>query len=487
MSCKCGPSDDLGGRIDLQYAVKIVCGVIKPSSQPPNPLPPGRYSTAINVHNPSRCDVTTLRWKVAIGLPGLRVGPVSEFAEASLGPDDALEIDCSDVMALLKASGIKLPAYVKGWVIIESPAELDVVAVYGTSTNRDAAAEPVNTFHTERVEPRCLTVCDDFVLDISTGVADWYVKGPAAGAVFVQATLSPPDPVSPWANPPGGSMWVVPGTLRTEGNYTYRLSFKLCSGFRTPDLGLNLLADDYANVFLNGHQLPPVQTGGVNFTTPINFSTNSHFKAGDNELIIVVYNKRETPTGLALHGSIEIANGRCPGVAYPLLQCPGVCYSLYSRTFYANPFIGFFIDMNQAVEGPGCNGSTIGDTGGSRRSEKFGASLTGSITPGTSIEYRVFTRNLMGGLIGWSSWNSAGLAGTIGADDPMTALEIRLVNAPVNCHVAYRVATRPRLAKWDPNVTWSPWFNDGATAGTTAGIGWPTRYPPIVAVEVQIV
>ena len=113
-------------------------------------------------------------------------------------------------------------------------------------------------------------------------------------------------------------------------------------------------------------------------------------------------------------------------------------------------------------------------------------SLNGSIVPGTSIEYQVFTRNLQGSLIGWSAWTSNGLAGTVGADFPITALAIRFGVAPINCHVAYRVATRPRLGVYDPNVTWSPWYYDGATAGSITGIGFPERYPPIVAVEVRI-
>ena len=485
MTCKCCSTGEVsGGRVDFQYAVKIVCGVIKTSEQTPNPLPPGQYSTATNVHNPSRCDTVTLRWKVAIGLPGLRVGPVSDFAEASLGPDEALEIDCSDVMSRLERSGIRLPPYVKGWVIIESPAELDVVAVYGTAID---GREAVNAFHTERVEPRCLPVCDDYALDISTGVADWYVKGPAAGAGFTQATLS--QPVGPWAAPPTGSLWVTPGSLNSVGNYTYRLPFKLCSGFRNPGLNLRLLADYYANVFLNGQQIPPVQTNGPNYSTQIGFSANSHFKAGDNELTVVVRNRGKSQTGLALRGSIEVANGRCPGDSYPLLVCPEVCYSLYTRTFYANPFGGGFVDINQRLD-QGCQPSPIGETNGRRRAERFGASLTGTITPGTVIEYRVFTRNATGPLIGWTPWTKTGLAGTIGPDRAITALQIRLVSAPVKCHVRYRVATRPRLAKWDPNVTWSNYYYDGQTAsenGSTSGIGFPARFPPIVAVEVQIV
>jgi hypothetical protein len=489
MSCKCSGASE-GERVDFQYAVKIVCGLIKISDQPPNPLPPGRYSTATNVHNPSRCDTVVLRWKVAIGLPGLKVGPISSFAEASLGPDEALEIDCSDVMARLKRDGVPLPAYVKGWVIIECPSELDVVAVYGTSTASGDApvSAPVNAFHTERVEPRCLPICDDFVLDISTGVADWYVKGPAIGAGFAQATLS--SATSPWAQPPGGSRWVIPGNLTSDGEYTYRLRFKLCSGFRKPSLSLQLLADYFANVFLNGHQIPPVQTaaGGPNFTTLIPFTTNSFFKAGDNELIVVVNNtERLSPTGLALHGSIEIENGRCAGVPYPLLVCPEIRYYLHTRTFYFNPFPGLgFVDIDRGTS-YGQNGQQLGDTSGKVRAEEFGAALQGVIAPGTSLEYEVFTKSVSG-TTGWVSPPApGGMAGIAGPDHAITALRIRLVNAPVHCHVKYSVATRPRLAKWDPNVTWGPDTYDWGIAGTTASVGWPGQFPPVVAVKVEIV
>jgi hypothetical protein len=448
MSCKCsGAGDGSGGRVDFQYAVKIVCGLIRTTQQPPNPLPPGRYSTATNVHNPSRCDTVMLRWKVAIGLPGLKVGPVSDFADASLGPDEALEIDCSDVMARFRGGDVSALPYIKGWVIIESPAQLDVVAVYGTATG---PTENVNAFHTERVEPRCIPVCDNFVLDISTGVADWYVKGPAAGAGFTQPTLSPPDPVSPWANPPTGSLWLVPGSLRDEGDYTYRLKFKLCSGFRNPSLSLNLLADDYANVYLNGHQLPPVQTGGLNFATPVGFATNTFFKAGDNELTIVVHNKRETPTGLALHGAIEVANGLCAGVPYPLLVCPTVRYDLHSRILYFDPFLGVTIDFNEG-NASGVYPQQVGNQDGQHRAEEFGAGLQAPVTPGTSIEYNVFTRSISG-TTGWTGWQQSGMAGLTGPDQAITALQIRLVNAPVHCHVRYKVATRFRLDQWEPAI-----------------------------------
>lgn len=451
MSCKCsGTAEGSHERVDFQYAVKIVCGIVRVSDNPPNPLPPGRYSTATNVHNPSRCDVATFRWKVAIGLPGLKVGPVSDFADASLGPDDALEIDCSDVMALLKRSGIRLPPYVKGWVVIESAAELDVVAVYGTARE---ANEAVNAFHTERVEPRCLPVCDDFALNISTGVARWEVKGPGTNAAFSEATLS--QPVGSWSAPPAGSLWIIPGATQSEGDYTYRLTFKLCSGFRKPSLSLSLLADYFANVFLNGQQITPVQIGGPNFNTPVSFSTNSHFKAGDNELTVVVHNSEKSPTGLALHGGVEVQNGLCSGAPMPLLVCPEICYEAYTRHFFFQQDGGWW-------SGVSCNGSEAGTTGQHRRMQAFRAHLTGTVAPGTTIEYR---GHMQGS--GWTNpWTQEGLiCGILNQPRRMEAIEMRLINAPLCCSLGYQVHMRKDI--FSGTGGWGNWAYNGQTAGTT--------------------
>lgn len=52
-----------------------------------------------------------------------------------LGPDWGLEIDCSDIRNVLleqpsRGPGPQAPIFIKGWVVIESPDPLDVVAVY---------------------------------------------------------------------------------------------------------------------------------------------------------------------------------------------------------------------------------------------------------------------------------------------------------------------------------------------------------------------
>ena len=122
----------------FEYAVKVVCGKQDPSS---DILAGGRYFTAVNIHNPRRT-TAVLRRKVAIAGPG-EPGRVSGFVEMRLRNDEALEIDCRLVHRQADAE------WVKGFLVIQSSQELDVVAVYTTSSGDYATS-----FHTERVPVR---------------------------------------------------------------------------------------------------------------------------------------------------------------------------------------------------------------------------------------------------------------------------------------------------------------------------------------------
>ncbi|MHC4617828.1 MAG: CARDB domain-containing protein [Planctomycetota bacterium] len=124
----------------FQYAVKFVCG-----RSAGKVVASGDYFTAINVHNPTYGDVH-FRKKVATALPGEQPGPVSRFSDAKLGSDQALEIDCEDISRHAQTEAESL----KGFVVIESDVELDVVAFY-SAAGRDGQVE---TLHTERVTPR---------------------------------------------------------------------------------------------------------------------------------------------------------------------------------------------------------------------------------------------------------------------------------------------------------------------------------------------
>ncbi len=133
-----------------EYSVKFVCG------KPQTPvLASGEYFTAINVHNPNDQPIE-FKKKIAVALPKQTAGPVSRFFHAKLKSDQALEIDCPDIVE--RAPKLKdfpegfrediLKGFLKGFVVIRSHLELDVVAVYTT------AEWQVETMHTERVPYR---------------------------------------------------------------------------------------------------------------------------------------------------------------------------------------------------------------------------------------------------------------------------------------------------------------------------------------------
>jgi len=132
-----GPTESTAPTSGFEYAVKFVCG------RPEVPVvAPGDYFTAINVHNPSARPVL-FRKKIAVALPSEKAGPVSRFFEAQLKSDEALEIDCQDILRHAQAQG-----FLKGFVVIETPSELDVVAVY------TAGHPAVETLEIEHVQPR---------------------------------------------------------------------------------------------------------------------------------------------------------------------------------------------------------------------------------------------------------------------------------------------------------------------------------------------
>jgi hypothetical protein len=107
----------------------------------------GHYYTAINVHNPAD-KATFVRFKFAAALPGGKPGPVSRFEEITLGPDQVISIDCARMYEMLHGHPDE---FIDGFAVIESDADLDVVAVYTAGEH-----ETVRTLHTERVPARLL-------------------------------------------------------------------------------------------------------------------------------------------------------------------------------------------------------------------------------------------------------------------------------------------------------------------------------------------
>ena len=131
-------------RFHWVYAAKFLCGEIKPAEpEREGPAEPGRYATAINVHNPGGRPIA-FRKKAVLLFDGShpddaleRPIPPRRPVARKLGPDFGLEIDCRDIRELLLRDpaggpGPKAPIFIKGWVVIETVADtpLDVVAVY---------------------------------------------------------------------------------------------------------------------------------------------------------------------------------------------------------------------------------------------------------------------------------------------------------------------------------------------------------------------
>ena len=135
----------------LKYVVKFVCG--KSAGEA---VARGEYFTAINVHN-SMNTATRFTEKFSIALPGEQAGPVTQLFEAKLGPDQALEIDCRDILGRTATDA----DFSKGFAVLESTSELDVVAVYTAA----GVSGQVETLEIKHALPRRGKGCPDVVVD----------------------------------------------------------------------------------------------------------------------------------------------------------------------------------------------------------------------------------------------------------------------------------------------------------------------------------
>jgi len=125
----------------FQYAVKFIIG--RSSGEV---AAKGTYFTAINVHNPSTD--TTFSKRFVIAKPKEDpTGAISPSTKVSFPKDRALEIDPGDIWTHTQTP---VNSFLKGFAIIESTVELDVVAVYTVAND----AGQVEALHMERVPPR---------------------------------------------------------------------------------------------------------------------------------------------------------------------------------------------------------------------------------------------------------------------------------------------------------------------------------------------
>ena len=143
----------------IVYSAKFLCG---PARGLEEGVQPGSYSTAINVHNPHNVAVYLFKKVVIAQREDEPRGRISAFRKVMLNPDEAIEIDCIDIVRFFGAqqeTGVTAPSqqtqtspqtiavptvtvrtleapvrFIKGFVVIYATAPLDVVGVYTAST-----------------------------------------------------------------------------------------------------------------------------------------------------------------------------------------------------------------------------------------------------------------------------------------------------------------------------------------------------------------
>lgn len=131
----------------IMYTVKFLCvPAVGPRGQA---LLSRNYKTVVNIHNPG--DDVQFQKKAVIARsqrdPRGRISPIkTDF----LKPDEALGVDCKDIRTLF---GAGMPIG-DGFLVILSPVELDVVAVY--TSNHLTASGAGHSIDVEYIQPRRL-------------------------------------------------------------------------------------------------------------------------------------------------------------------------------------------------------------------------------------------------------------------------------------------------------------------------------------------
>lgn len=154
---------------------------------------------------------------------------------------------------------------------------------------------------------------------------------PAPGGTLPRpATVITPHPA--WLTIPG-TQWISAAQYGPNGTYCYEYCFCLDPRFKNPVLNLDLRADDYAEVRLNGVLIGQTTYGwAFNTPQPFNFFVTNPalFRACENCIEIKVVNGGGVVTGFDVAGTITAEDGLCCEEAAPLSCCQldGTCIDL---------------------------------------------------------------------------------------------------------------------------------------------------------------
>jgi hypothetical protein len=139
----------------VQYSAKTLCTLATDIGFG-DAFAPGRYRTVINIHNPTERKIEITR-KFALAIqPGEAVGSfsITPYKSLTLEPDQAVAYNCFDISGFYcPINGVCVDfTAIDGFLVVNSPVELDVVAVY---TVHPKGGE-VSTLDTETVAGRTM-------------------------------------------------------------------------------------------------------------------------------------------------------------------------------------------------------------------------------------------------------------------------------------------------------------------------------------------
>jgi hypothetical protein len=134
-----------------QYSAKTLCTFFGGFG---DALAPGRYKTVINIHNPTERKIQITR-KFALAIhPEETLSPftITPYKSLTLAPDQAVAYSCLDIANFYcPIDGVCVDFIaIDGFLVVNSPVELDVVAVY---TAHPTGGE-VSTLDTETIAGR---------------------------------------------------------------------------------------------------------------------------------------------------------------------------------------------------------------------------------------------------------------------------------------------------------------------------------------------
>ena len=297
----------------FEYIIKFIIGS---SPRKPEVLAPAYYWTAINIYNASPCKDATLSWKAARALPALQVGATSPWATATLSRGRGFEIDNEDIDHALALGGDERKpvehelgriTHGKGFVVIRSDIELDIVAVYTASEGREHDV----ALHTERVIGRKIDrkACGTMKVNLDTNTAWTQVSTPNSSTPVQAATLTHPA----WAPASGGAQWIGRGPSAASGLWVFERSFTIdCDGIYEVSGSLSARSDNASRYLLNGTEFASI-TGNYPASMPaatLSLPPTSLLRVGVNTLRVEVTNQGG-PVGLFIDGALAIKGAAC--------------------------------------------------------------------------------------------------------------------------------------------------------------------------------